>query len=91
MLPTFKPRIIWEGSRDKPGVKTGLGKSDCPGLQGGSGKRGLLQVGARTQFLSRQHVRYCYDVSTWENLRVLQKWSMADQAITKLERLMAGK
>jgi len=51
MLPTFKPRVIWEGSRDKPGVRTGLGKSDCPGSQGGSGKRGRLSVGVRAQFL----------------------------------------
>jgi hypothetical protein len=54
MVPTFKPRVIWEGSRDKPGVRTGLGKSDCPGSQGGSGKRGLHSVGVRAQFLSRQ-------------------------------------
>ena len=26
---------------DTPKVRTGLGKSDCPGSQGGSGKRGL--------------------------------------------------
>jgi len=54
MVPTFKPRVTREGSWDKPGMRTGLGKSDCPGSQGGSGKRGLLLGGARTQFLSRQ-------------------------------------
>ena len=54
MLPTFKPRDIWEGSWDKPGVRTGFEKFDCPGSQGGSGKRDLLSAGARAQFLSRQ-------------------------------------
>ena len=40
---TFKPRVIWEGAKDTLKVRTGLGKSDRPGSQGGSGKRGLLR------------------------------------------------
>ena len=43
MLPTFKPRVIGEGSWDKPGVRTGLGKSDRPGSQGGCRKRDLFK------------------------------------------------
>ena len=58
MVPTFKPGVTWEGSRDKPGVRTGLGKSDCPGSQGGSGKRGLLrQVRALSFYPDRRIVQ----------------------------------
>ena len=43
MLPTFKPRAIWEGARDIPKVRTGFGKSDRPGSQGGCRKRDLFK------------------------------------------------
>jgi hypothetical protein len=42
-MPAFKSEVIGEGARDKPKVRTGLGKSDCPGSQGGCRKRGLFK------------------------------------------------
>lgn len=41
-MPAFKPRVTWEGARDKLKVRTGLGKSDRPGSKGGFRKHGLL-------------------------------------------------
>ena len=37
----------WEGPRRKAEVKTGLGKTRCPGLQGGLWKR--MRYGSRTE------------------------------------------
>ncbi len=38
--PAFKPHHSREGSRGQTRVRTGIGKSDLPGSQGGPGKRG---------------------------------------------------
>ena len=45
----------WKGLSGKAKVKTGIGKSDLPGLQGGPRKRDLCQLlhGARASALSR--------------------------------------
>jgi len=36
----LKLRPVWEGDRREAKVRTGLGKSHCPGSQGGLRKRG---------------------------------------------------
>jgi len=43
-MPPFKPGTGWEDWPRISKVKTGFGKSDRPGLQGGSGKRGIERV-----------------------------------------------
>lgn len=42
-----------KASRGKAKVKTGIGKSDLPGLQGGPRKRDLVRPSARASALSR--------------------------------------
>ena len=75
---TFKPRVIWEGAKDTLKVRTGLGKSDRPGSQGGSGKRGLLRkvrapsfypdrrgfgtTGGGGSVSARSHTLHCYSL-----------------------------
>jgi len=40
----LKPHASWKGLSEKAKAKTGIGKSDLPGLQGGPRKRDLVIV-----------------------------------------------
>jgi hypothetical protein len=63
----------WKGLSGKAKVKTGIGKSDLPGLQGGPRKRDLCQLlpGARASALSRLAPAIFFASSTSSALRLL--------------------
>jgi hypothetical protein len=52
---TLKLHLFRKGLSGQAKAKTGIGKSDLPGLQGGPGKRGLCDLwrSARASALSR--------------------------------------